>query len=130
FRNRKTVLILLGVLVLVLYLAPTFYRILNFRASPLYSKDSLTQALSVQLNHYANLQNNFDVHIRHVPPLPDEKNYLPYVGNGYIGLHVDPEGALMIRNGRTLSLPINFRPITLFTLEGKYWYLAIYIYIY
>ncbi|RXG71540.1 hypothetical protein Avbf_07021 [Armadillidium vulgare] len=80
FSNRKTVLILLGVLVLVLYLAPTFYRILNFRASPLYSKDSLTQALSVHLNHYANLQNNFDVHIRHVPPLPDEKNYLPYVG--------------------------------------------------
>ena len=39
-----------------------------------------------------------DTSIMHNPILPNEKQYLPYVGNGYIGLSIFEESTIAIKS--------------------------------
>lgn len=58
------------------------------------------------------LQNfEFDANIRHVPPLAEERNIIPYVGNGYIGLEIAHDAPLNIKYGRAMQLPTQFHPV-------------------
>lgn len=59
------------------------------------------------------LQNyEYDANIRHVAPLlPGERDYTPYVGNGYFGLEVTHDAALNIKHGRAMQLAIRFQPV-------------------
>ena len=53
----------------------------------------------------------FDANIRHTPPLEEEQNFIPYVGNGYIGVEVAHDAALNIKSKRSMQLPTMFHPI-------------------
>lgn len=59
------------------------------------------------------LQNyEYDANIRHVAPLlPGERDYTPYVGNGYIGLEVSHDASVNIKHGRAMQLAIRFQPV-------------------
>lgn len=55
----------------------------------------------------------FNVFINHFPSLlPQESSYLPFIGNGYLGIVVDKgQSLLYIRVSRSLSVPIHFYPV-------------------
>ena len=58
------------------------------------------------------LQNSeFDSNIRHMPPLNEEQDFIPYVGNGYIGVEVAHDASLNIKSKRSMQLPTLFHPI-------------------
>ncbi|XP_012277078.1 uncharacterized protein KIAA2013 homolog [Orussus abietinus] len=63
---------------------------------------------------------DYSANILHEPPKEDEHNYLPYVGNGILGVPVSPEGWLYIKHGRTLSLPVRWQPLVSYPMsEGS-----------
>lgn len=113
---RKAVLVVLVVLVILLYCGPSLFRlVLNTKPSV---ADSASKSLSLRLDRFWQTYQEDDAHIMHIPPREDEQLYIPYVGNGLLGLSLDQESPIFIRNGRTLSLPVNYRPITLVSVDG------------
>lgn len=44
-------------------------------------------------------------------PGPEDRSYLPYIGNGVFGIPVTSDASLYIKHGRTLSLRIPWQPI-------------------
>ena len=74
----------------------------------------------MRLDRFWQAAQDQDVHIIHSPSrLPEEQPYLPYVGNGVVGVTLDHDSPIYIRSGRTLSLPVLFRPIALVSLDGE-----------
>ncbi|KAK3873255.1 hypothetical protein Pcinc_021727 [Petrolisthes cinctipes] len=115
---RKLVLLVLVLLVLLLYCGPSIFRlVLHTRPSTL-GEDTASRSLGLRLDRFWQAAQELDVHILHSPPQLEERPFLPYVGNGLLGISCDQESPLYIRSGRTLSLPINYRPITLVSLDG------------
>ncbi|XP_066957727.1 uncharacterized protein KIAA2013 homolog isoform X1 [Macrobrachium rosenbergii] len=113
---RKAVLVVLVILVILLYCGPSIFRlVLNTKPS---ITDSASRSLSVRLDRFWQAFQEDDAHILHVPARDDERPFIPYVGNGLMGLSLDQESPIYIRNGRTLSLPVNYRPITLMSVDG------------
>lgn len=53
----------------------------------------------------------FDANIVHSPKRENEKDLLPFVGNGYFGIVVKNESPLYLKHGRVLSLPLNWSPL-------------------
>ncbi|KAM8715662.1 hypothetical protein ACLKA7_002674 [Drosophila subpalustris] len=75
-------------------------------------KDVHSMCMDDRLTPYILQNYEFDANIRHVAPLlPGERDYTPYVGNGYIGLEVAHDAALNIKHGRAMQLPIRFQPV-------------------
>ena len=73
--------------------------------------DVAERCLSDRLTAFYFSAEDFNSNIQHVPLRGGEKPYIPYIRNGVFGLHVHPESPILIRNGRILSLPVNFHPI-------------------
>nr|XP_027211803.1 uncharacterized protein KIAA2013 homolog isoform X2 [Penaeus vannamei] len=113
---RKAVLVVLVILVILLYSGPSLFRLVTNRRPVL--ADSASRSLSLRLDRFWQAVQDHDAHILHVPPLPEEEPFLPYVGNGLLGVSLDQESPIYIRSGRTLSLPVNYRPITLVSVDG------------
>ena len=62
----------------------------------------------------------FNANIRHTPILENEKDIVPYIGNGYFGLEIKEDAQMNIKLGRGLNMPVNFHPIvTLSTKNGE-----------
>lgn len=115
---RKAVLVVLVLLVILLYSGPSIFRLVLHTRPSLTGQDSASRSLSLRLDRFWQAAQEYDAHILHNPALGDEQPYLPYVGNGLLAMTMDQESPIYIRNGRTLSLPINYRPITLVSLDG------------
>ncbi|XP_013102948.1 uncharacterized protein KIAA2013 homolog [Stomoxys calcitrans] len=91
------------------YILPPVFRYLFMRVPE--NKDPLLQCMDDRLTPFF-LQNfEFDANIRHVPPFIEERNIIPYVGNGYIGLEVAHDAPMNIKYGRAMQLPTQFHPI-------------------
>ncbi|XP_065357587.1 uncharacterized protein KIAA2013 homolog [Calliphora vicina] len=105
---RRLFAVMLGVCVFF-YILPPIFRYL-FMSAP-EKKDPLMQCMDDRLTPFF-LQNfEFDANIRHVPPLAEERNIIPYVGNGYIGLEIAHDAPLNIKYGRAMQLPTQFHPV-------------------
>lgn len=116
---RKLVLAVLVLLVVLLYCGPSIFRlVLHTRPSGM-GEDAASRSLVMRLDRFWQAAQEYDVHILHSPPQPEEQLYIPYVGNGVLGVTLDHESPIYIRSGRTLSLPIHFRPIALVSLDGQ-----------
>ncbi|CAG7825676.1 unnamed protein product [Allacma fusca] len=107
YSYRKLFLIVVGVFALIW--------ILGFRLFPSEApsvQEPAADCLTRKLYRFADESANYDTNIIHNPPLPEEKNYLPYVGNGYLGVGLYEEALISIKpqNGRTLSAALPFRP--------------------
>lgn len=73
--------------------------------------DPLVQCMDYRLTPFF-LQNfEYDANIRHVPQLQEERNFIPYIGNGYIGLEIAHDAPLNIKYGRSMQLPTLFHPV-------------------
>ncbi|XP_031833289.1 uncharacterized protein KIAA2013 homolog isoform X2 [Nomia melanderi] len=53
----------------------------------------------------------YNVNILHKPPKEKEHQYLPYIGNGIFGIPISSEAWVYIKQGRALSLPIQWQPL-------------------
>ncbi|XP_005175897.1 uncharacterized protein KIAA2013 homolog [Musca domestica] len=106
---RRLFVVLLCVCVFFYLLPPIFRYLFLGRATE--NKDPLMQCMDDRLTPFF-LQNfEYDANIRHVPPFADERNIIPYVGNGYIGLEVAHDAPLNIKYGRAMQLPTQFHPV-------------------
>ncbi|XP_030383589.1 uncharacterized protein KIAA2013 homolog [Scaptodrosophila lebanonensis] len=105
---RRLFLALISVCI-VFYMLPPIFRYLFLNAPQ--QKDPLMQCMDDRLTPYILQNYEYDANIRHVSPLPGERDFTPYVGNGYIGLEVAHDAALNIKHGRAMQLPIRFHPV-------------------
>ncbi|XP_061391463.1 uncharacterized protein KIAA2013 homolog [Musca vetustissima] len=110
FSSYRRLFVVLLCVCIVFYLLPPIFRYLFLGRAP-ENKDPLMQCMDDRLTPFF-LQNfEFDANIRHVPPFEEERNIIPYVGNGYIGLEVAHDAPLNIKYGRAMQLPTQFHPI-------------------
>ena len=91
--------------------------------------DAAEHSLSLRLDRFLQASQDFDVHIYKKPITddissnnnPDQKNFLPYVGNGLLGTGLEMESALFIRQGRTLSLQVSWNYTSQFDCYVKFY---------
>ncbi|XP_022120733.2 uncharacterized protein KIAA2013 homolog [Pieris rapae] len=110
--RKKLVLILLIVVFLILYLGP---KILN----SIFSRDgSLASSQNVChqnfINPFQEALNHYDAYMRleSAATLSSlSHNYVPYIGNGLLGISLEHDSHLNIKHGRTLSLPLYYHPL-------------------
>ncbi|XP_076068171.1 uncharacterized protein KIAA2013 homolog isoform X2 [Oratosquilla oratoria] len=115
---RKAVLLILVLLVLLLYLGPSIFRVVIFRRPAQLSQDAASRSVTMRVDRFWQQISEGNAHVIHSPPEPDERPFLPYIGNGLLGITLDQDSPIYIKGGRTLSVPINYRPVTLISIDG------------
>lgn len=108
--RKKIVLLALIIVFLILYVGPTL-------TSWFFSTDTGSHQNMCQksfLKPYEAALNEYDAYLRHESTAAlksQSHNYVPYVGNGLLGLVLEHDSHLNIKYGRTLSLPMNYHPL-------------------
>ena len=59
--------------------------------------DPIDECLNNHLSRLRKEVQRLDTIVQHVPRFPDEHNFLPYVGNGYIGSVIIEESTIHIK---------------------------------
>ncbi|KAF4530478.1 hypothetical protein B566_EDAN014680 [Ephemera danica] len=74
--------------------------------------DTLQTCLNARLSVFHQDIEEFNANLQHIPVRDREKAYIPWVGNGVLGVElVSAKRVVHIRHGRTLSLPVMFEPL-------------------
>jgi len=107
---RKAAALTLFILVFLFYVGPGFVRwMLGMgQVAPL---TPLSACLARKMIRYQDLVTKYNGH-------RDGDMFVPYTGNGYLGLSVSAESQIYIKNRRSLSLPVDFKPLVHLFLEG------------
>lgn len=110
--RKKLVIIFLFVIFLLLYVGPTLMNWFLTRDIDTIGQQNLCQRNF--LNPFQDAINDYDAYLRPenaaaLATLLD--NYVPYVGNGFLGLALEHDSHLNIKYGRTLSLPVMYHPL-------------------
>ncbi|CAG9126427.1 unnamed protein product [Plutella xylostella] len=108
--RKKLVLLVLIVVFLLLYIGPT---LLNWWSSETFTDHQFT-CKNTFLEPFQEALNDYDAYVRQEHTgthTPKSHNYVPYVGNGYLGLALEQYSPLQIKNGRSLSLPLHYYPL-------------------
>ncbi|XP_017130305.1 uncharacterized protein KIAA2013 homolog [Drosophila elegans] len=107
---RRLFLLLLG-LCMVFYMIPPIFRYIFLSAPE--QKDPHSMCMDDRLTPFILQNYEFDANIRHVSPakMPGERDFTPYVGNGYLGLEIAHDAFVNIKNGRAMQLPIRLQPV-------------------
>lgn len=99
------------------FLKITFYFFL------LCKQDPLLRCIDDRLTPFYHLFAEYDAHIQHKsplsPPFINEKDYIPYVGNGIFALEIHEKSHLNIKSGRALTQPLYFHPIVSISTDKK-----------
>ncbi|VVC38341.1 Hypothetical protein CINCED_3A016941 [Cinara cedri] len=80
----------------------------------LFMKNDLFEKLTIHKEAY----NVFDANIKHEPLDINEKPYKEFVGNGYIGVTLDYDSPIYIKDERSLSIPVYWHPIIKLNIEA------------
>lgn len=115
---RRILLVVFCLTCFLMYLGPSLLRWL-FAGSEPHAIDSTSSCLGERLAPFLLAQSQFNAHIRRydaagkLTPASDkhQSRFVPYVGNGQFGLEIEADAHLWLKNGRHLSLPVNFHPI-------------------
>ncbi|KAJ8711212.1 hypothetical protein PYW07_008454 [Mythimna separata] len=109
--RKKLVIICLVIIFLVLYVGPTF---MNW----MFDSERLTSHQNVCVKNFMkpfeSSLKEYDVYLRQESSATLNSlnhNYVPYVGNGLVGLALEQVPHLNIKHGRTLSLPLYYHPL-------------------
>lgn len=63
----------------------------------------------------------FNANIQHSPAQSSKENlFVPYVGNGFLGVDITPNANIYIKYGRYLSQPVFFQPIVSVTHRSTF----------
>ncbi|CAH1786242.1 unnamed protein product, partial [Owenia fusiformis] len=115
-RNRRVVIGILVVLALLLYLWPSLP---GFSRKSTYDKSNqLVTCVEEKLEAFQDQVGQFDASIQHIPASEQEAAYIPFVGNGYIGVTYKGEHGLTLKYGRALSVFLPYYPMVLSQMEG------------
>lgn len=109
--RKKMILLVLVVVFLMLYVGPTFMSWL-FHSESDASRQNVCQKNF--LNPFEDALREYDAYLRHETSATLSSlshNYVPYVGNGLLGLALEHNSFLNIKYGRTLSLPVYYHPL-------------------
>jgi len=112
--------IAIAVIVFFLYIGPGLLRWL-LGSTEHHLPDPLASCLEDKLGRWAGLLAGGNGHVTYKRPAGDggdEEDLLHYVGNGYIGMAVNPDSDLNIKSKRTLSSVVRYKPIVQLSLEG------------
>jgi len=118
---RKAALILFIVLVILYQFGPGTVNVF-FRGQTKQNLEGGALCLETKLNKFSNVLNKHNGHRSEIKESDDglegqADGWIHYVGNGYVGLSVAGDGELHIKSRRTLSLPVNFKPVVHVYLE-------------
>lgn len=109
--RKKLIILFLVVIFLLLYVGPTLMSWF-FNSDDSASGQSFCQQQF--LNPFQDAISDYDAYMR-----PESEatlssvrhNYVPYVGNGLLGLALDHDSYINIKHGRTLSLSVKYHPL-------------------
>ncbi|XP_032527238.1 uncharacterized protein KIAA2013 homolog [Danaus plexippus] len=110
--RKKLVLIILVVIFLLLYVGPTIMNSLFNREGSLTNNQNICHRNF--LNPFQDALNEYDAYLRlesSATLSTLSHNYVPYVGNGVLGLTLEHDSYMNIKFGRTLSLPVYYHPL-------------------
>ncbi|VVC87333.1 unnamed protein product [Leptidea sinapis] len=110
--RKKLLVIVLVLIFLILYLGPTVMKSLwSPEGSLLTSQNACHRNF---INPFQESVNDYDAYLRleSAATLSSiSHNFVPYIGNGLIGMALEHDSHLNIKYGRTLSLPIFYHPL-------------------
>ncbi|XP_066584652.1 uncharacterized protein KIAA2013 homolog [Prorops nasuta] len=110
YSYRKILLLIIIFCGILLYFGPTF-------AQWLFS--STSEHIEVFEDHCINERlvgfyfdaAEYNANVLHNPPEQKDIKYLPYIGNGAFGIPVTSDGWIYIKHGRSLLLPVMWKPL-------------------
>lgn len=83
--------------------------------------DPLERCMDDRLTPFYLQNSEFNANIRHLPRMPEENNFIPYVGNGYFGMEIQSDASINIKGRRSLKVSIFFHPVvSLAQTNGEY----------
>lgn len=83
--------------------------------------DPLIRCLDDRLTPFYMKSIEFNANIRHNPvQSARESLFIPYVGNGFFGVEIQPNANMYIKYGRYLSQPVQFHPIVSVTHRSTF----------
>ncbi|XP_035233131.1 uncharacterized protein LOC118204949, partial [Stegodyphus dumicola] len=112
---RKAFLLAIVVLGFLLYVGPSMFRWLR-KKTPIMIDPNIG-CIAANINALVRESYNFDTSVYRSYE-PDENFFLPYVGNGKIGVPLDGNEQLYIFYKRSLSVPVNYHPIVQVDIPG------------
>lgn len=112
---RKLIIIVFLALAFLLYVGPYIFKFFN--APKLRLFDPAGRCLSDRLTAFLDSASNFDANIRHTPLYDSENQFIPFVGNGKLGVVVESSGEMYLKSGRVLSVRVPFRPVITLSLS-------------
>ncbi|XP_041971931.1 uncharacterized protein KIAA2013 homolog [Aricia agestis] len=110
--RKKLVLIVLVVVFLVLYIGPTLWNSLFNTEGSVTSHQNVCHRNFI--NTYQDAINDYDAYLRlesSATLSTLSHNYVPYIGNGLVGMSLEHDAHINIKHGRTLSLPVFYHPL-------------------
>ncbi|XP_055938708.1 uncharacterized protein KIAA2013 homolog [Argiope bruennichi] len=112
---RKAFLLALLVFGLLLYVGPSVFRWVR-KKTPIMIDPNIG-CIASNMNALIRESQTFDASIYRSYE-PDEPYFLPFVGNGKIGVPLDKKEELYVHYKRYLSIPINYHPIVQVDIPG------------
>ncbi|XP_038214080.1 uncharacterized protein KIAA2013 homolog [Zerene cesonia] len=110
--RKKLVILVLVLVFFILYLGPTILNSLFSGEGSLASSQTVCHRNFI--NPFQDALSQYDAYLRleSAATLSSlSHNYVPYVGNGLIGMALEHDSYLNIKHGRTLSLPVYYHPL-------------------
>ncbi|XP_072934190.1 uncharacterized protein KIAA2013 homolog [Epargyreus clarus] len=110
--RKKLVILLLVFTFLILYVGPSLLNWLFYSESASVSKQNVCHRKL--LEPFQDALSEYDAYMRLETTATLSTighNYVPYVGNGLLGLALEHDSYLNIKYGRTLSLPVYYHPL-------------------
>ncbi|CAH2986437.1 unnamed protein product [Chilo suppressalis] len=109
--RKKLVIICLFVIFFVLYMGPG---LMNWLLGSERAFGNQNECQHSALLPFESALNEYDAHLRQETSATMSSlghNFVPYVGNGYLGLALEHDSYLNIKYGRTLSMPVYYHPL-------------------
>lgn len=115
--KKRAALLVITIIVTFFYIIPYFLRLYR---SPVPEKSLIETCLQDRLTSFVSDSKDFNIHIGYVPPVNPGTNFLPYVGNGHIGIDVVNKDHIFIQRRRNLGLPASVYPLFVLNNIGSY----------
>lgn len=86
--------------------------------TPPTANDAAPECITQLLYQFDGELSRLDSVVSHVPPLPEDHQHVPYVGNGHVALVARADSPLYVRDQRTLNLTVPYLPVLEATLDA------------